>query len=767
MALKHHFKHTIAILMLLCMVLTLLPVQTMAAGAEWTVSSNTRIHWVKTADSVSDDTALKAQVQLFSQELMAKGITKSTLAINYGPLSSAGTNDIILYLDSSLSIGEQAYEIEVGNAVKISASDADGLFYGCRYVLQHLITGDGLTVGQTYGDSPLVLERAVMLDNGRKYYTKDWIINLIREMSWYNMNALVLHFSEDMGIRLEHPYKEYSWLIGSDDALSSQNGNTQAYFKNGEYNDGSTPYAVNDVDAGKYLTIPELKEIVAAAKLYHVEIIPSFDSPGHMTYAIEKYKEKYGVDIGAWIYSNGVKSQPTDNNPAGTSYSIDLSNQTAIDFARDVVKGYAELFYSLGCTKFDMGGDELLGSNSRWASSLPTWATYAQKETGNSAATAYDAFILYMNDLAAMLYGLGYESVRMWNDMLYLTNYATQTVELDNRIEVNYWTNKTNNSKNSVNTYLNKGHNVYNYYNDFNYFVLKPNGIYPLCSSDLIYQYWTPYVFQANYTQTNTGYVYESIAVEVTDQTKKAKIKGSAFCIWSDAPDFYTEGEVLTLSLDRIRAHAVKAWGVSTVDLTAFNKTLTTLGQCPGKSGSYGSVALPSAPAVTVLVDTTQLQVAINEAKNVDSTIYTDASYQAYADAIKAGESLVNSSTATQTQVNEALANIEAAKEALTYADGYCAVLSAYFCTNRVRSGGTAVLRVVTTVETTDFTLKDVNGTVITDFDVVRIPDEVCEDGIVSYLKFTVNGTGKFIYTVIANDSAQKTVPLTQWSPAQ
>lgn len=644
-------------------------VSAQAANDQWTCNKkNTSIYWVSTADSRSDDTALQEQVQLFAKELSVKNILDNP-SINFGPLQQAGNMDIILYLDSTRTdIPAQGYEITISKSLKISASDKDGLFYGCRYVLQHLITSDGLLNDSTIKHSPDVLERGVSLDCGRKYYTKDWIINLIREMSWYNMNALTLHFSEDMGIRLEHPNKEYSWLMGSNNDLCPKNGTAETYIKNNKLYENEV-YDCKDSDQGKYLKIADLEEIVAAAKLYHVEIIPSFDSPGHMTFAIEQYKKQYdGTDLGAYITQADGTTVPTDNKPVGTSYSIDLSNHKAIAFAQDVIKGYAQLFYDLGCRKFDMGGDELLGGNSRWKQ-LPTWTTYARQKTGNTNATAYDAFILYMNDLTKMLVDdMGYESVRMWNDMLYLSS-VDQTVELDKRIQVNFWQAKGF----DVNTYLNNGHDVYNYYNDYNYFVVKGNSFYPLANFNEIYEHFTPFVFKATTqpvtTDVNNPYdsldalVWKSNDVVITNETDKAKVKGSAFCIWSDVPDFYTEQEVIDLALNSIRAHAVKAWGVDTINVTNFVNNLSTLGYCPGKSGNYGSAPLPSAQTVNKKVDMDKLYEVVDETvSTVGCTTNSVSVYNAAkADAI----ALMSASNATQAQIDAAVAAMNTAKNNL------------------------------------------------------------------------------------------------------
>ena len=60
--------------------------------------------------------------------------------------------------------------------------------------------------------------RSVLLDCGRKYYSKAWILDLLDHMEDCGANELVLHFSDDMGLRLES--RQYPWLAGSDNAWS-------------------------------------------------------------------------------------------------------------------------------------------------------------------------------------------------------------------------------------------------------------------------------------------------------------------------------------------------------------------------------------------------------------------------------------------------------------------------------------------------------------------------------------------------------------------
>ena len=93
---------------------------------------------------------------------------------------------------------------------------------------------------------------------------------------------------------------------------------------------------------------------------------------------------------------------------------------------------------------------------------------------------------------------------------------------------------------------------------------------------------------------------------------------------------------------------------------------------------------------------------------------------------------------------------------------------TAAFRTKNVRSGGTAVLRLIVpnTVTESNITLTDSSNKSVT-FTTVRIPGETVAGGKqVLYLKFTVTGIGSETYTATVNGEAYfATVNI--WKPAQ
>lgn len=366
-----------------------------------------------------------------------------------------------------------------------------------------------------------------MLDCARKYLTPDWIKRLISELADVGFNAIIIHFSEEMGMRIES--KRYPWLAGGDHSLAVFG------IANGE--------PEND---GKYITQAEMAEIVRFAHSKGVEVIPSLDSPGHMNYVVKKYNEHYGTDISNYFHKNGKvsivhgSSAPREAIPMSYSRGIDISNPEAVAFAKELYTEYGKFFASLGCKSFVIGGDEILGfgeiiddSLSKWQN-LDHWDKYAKELTGNENAVAYDAFILYANDICRMLKEMGYESIRMWNDDVY-RSFDTgwqEVAKLDKSVEILYWSTLANNGENTVLTYLERGHKVYNFELYHAYYTLYPDRPPSKVTPKDILENWNPYVFDTRVKENNPV-------------APNPLVKGAGICLWTDTPAAMTEDEIL------------------------------------------------------------------------------------------------------------------------------------------------------------------------------------------------------------------------------
>ena len=369
-------------------------------------------------------------------------------------------------------------------------------------------------------------ERAFFLDCGRKYFSPKWFEKMIPTLRLAGLNTLYLHFSEEMGLRLES--KQFPWLAGGDHTLCVHGA------ANGE--------AENDK---KFLTQEEMRYIASIASDYKIDLIPSFDSPGHMNYAVKKYNEHYGTDIGNYFHKNGKRSIvqgssiPGEDAQRRFSRGIDISNPEAVKFAHALLIEYGELFRSFGAKAFDIGGDELLGfgeniddSYSKWQS-LDHWQSLAQNKTGNEKAVAYDAFLLYMNESAGLMRSLGYTSVRMWNDDVLRSGDTDwrRVVELDKSIDIEFWMPYANGAKNNVFTYLDEGYKIYNLLNFYTYYVLG-SGMKSGITPSQLKNDWSAYVFDSPTSQFRVD-------------PAKHKIYGGAFCLWCDKPSAESPDEIL------------------------------------------------------------------------------------------------------------------------------------------------------------------------------------------------------------------------------
>ncbi|MGA2533683.1 MAG: family 20 glycosylhydrolase [Candidatus Aminicenantales bacterium] len=152
----------------------------------------------------------------------------------------------------------EAYTLDVGRSIEITASDPRGLLWGAQTLLQSIqVSGSSATVPKgTISDRPSRPWRGLMLDPVRSFLDLDFVRRTIRVMSACKLNVLHLHLIDDQAWRFE----------------------TKAFPK------------CNRPGEPLY-TQAELRELVAFAARYGVEIVPEFDVPGHSMTAVNAYPE--------------------------------------------------------------------------------------------------------------------------------------------------------------------------------------------------------------------------------------------------------------------------------------------------------------------------------------------------------------------------------------------------------------------------------------------------------------------------------------------
>lgn len=238
------------------------------------------------------------------------------------------------------------------------------------------------------------------LDCGRKYFTKDWILALINEISAAGYTHLQLAIGND-GMRFL--LDDMSLTVG-DKTYSSEDVAAAIHAGNEKYHDF-------DVDE---LTQKEMDEIIARAQEKNIEIIPLVNTPGHMDAILAAAASLTGSDC---AYSRSART-------------IDVTNSTAVAFTQAFVQKYVDYFASKGCKYFNMGADEY--ANDKY--------TGGSMGFGNLQNTGkYSYYVKYVNAVAALIKNAGMTPMA-FNDGIYFAN-NTSSGTFDTDIVICYWSN--------------------------------------------------------------------------------------------------------------------------------------------------------------------------------------------------------------------------------------------------------------------------------------------------------------------------------------
>ena len=330
--------------------------------------------------------------------------------------------------------------------------------------------------------------RIVHLDNGRKYFSKDWIIALINEMAEAGFNQLQLAFGND-GMR---------FLL--DDMSVTVDGTTYSSAAvSAGIHVGNEAYYNETVDE---LTEDEMDEILAHAAKKGIDIVPHMNMPGHMD-AILDAIEYVGISNAHFTgYTTSVRS-------------LNLNNSSAVNFTLALLSKYVDYFAGKGCKFFHIGADEFAND-----------AYYGSMGFPSMGRSLYNKFATFVNNSASIVTAAGM-TPRAWNDGI---SYGSYSATFDTNIEITYWSSGWNGyNVASASKLANKGHGMINTNGDY-YYILGVNDTYTSGTS-----------------ATHVGYNYNAASGFNNTTfmgTSKLQGVGSMFCIWCDYPSAETETEV-------------------------------------------------------------------------------------------------------------------------------------------------------------------------------------------------------------------------------
>lgn len=535
-------KRLLSLILAVILMIGLLPISAFATGDGYELSAGSRFFIVNESDPTGTD--LGNFVQLIGQEFAAKGKpSSSVLPIVYGQEKDAEKGDIVVKLDSSL--GEQSYKVSVGQKIVVTGGDAAGAFYGLTNLLQ-MFEKDSL---QDVTNTPLVAERSAYIDCGRVYFSPEMLKALIKTLAWNRMNTLYLDFSNNNATR-----------FFLDEMKVTVDGTTYDITK-------AKP------SEGQYLTQADMEEIIAVAKQYGVQVIPTFNSPGHIG--------------GLYSLNNSFfdKATANDYDRSCGKITLDISKADAYAFGQAVVKLYVDFFAGQGCKSFNIAADEATLGNVKYDSTNAT-------------------FVKYVNELNTYIKGKGM-TTRMFNDGI--QNVTGDGISKD--IIVLYWAPES-----TAEALHKQGYQVVNFsYGAGLYFAYGASWWVWNQPVNTIYDGWTPGVLNRN---TADAYQYNYVATETTDPSN---LLGATFAVWTDyAFTQSVSGDTIITGnsndvVEKIQVVGDRCWeNASTASYTTWKSGLTT---APGginvSTYAIDGIVLPAASGITAA---SQVKILVEDA---------------------------------------------------------------------------------------------------------------------------------------------------------
>ena len=475
----------------------------------FTLPKKSRLLVVSNEKTLNNEVLLR-DLKRASSQLLDKGVLSEAPQIVFGTLENAADNDIIVKMGTNpdLTGKNDAYAVDIKNNITISAENETGIYYGLTSVIQMLIEGDNVVTKGNIVDYSDVEDRSFHLDCARKFFTKDWIISLIKDLSWQKYNSIQLHFSENEGFRLQS------------DTLEAIDG---------------FQYVNN-----QYLTKQDMLEIIQVANEYHIEVIPSLDSPGHLGAVLRYLPSDYSC---ASLF-------PTDGRRA-QCFNI-FTNDEARGFLIDLMTEFIDFFSEAGCKRFNIGGDEFL------------------EKFSNFSNEQYVQIMEYFNEVSAIAKSKGM-TPRTWNDGVMYGNYTGY--KLDPDIEICYWAAPQNCA--SIEKFVQNGNRVVNFSDVYMYYVLSSWWLQNACpEGDRIYNEWNPGKFST--LQGGVPQTYKKPYANF--------VRGGSYAVWCDVPGYMTQDSVANNIFYRTRATAYKMWNTSDSmpEYADVKKAFDKIGRVPG-----------------------------------------------------------------------------------------------------------------------------------------------------------------------------------------
>ncbi len=299
---------------------------------------------------------------------------------------------IVFQTVPGISDKAEYYEIKSDNGiVTVNAKDSRGIINAMATLSQMISYSEGEYsikngIIRDYPDKPF---RSFMVDTGRKYIPINQFRAQILSMAKAKMNKLHIHISDSMGVPVE--LESYPKLKFA-----------------GRYK--------------KKYTKDELKDLVAYASMFGIDVIPEIDMPGHASEIVSSYPELRCVSkkrTNGWCFC--------------------ISNEESYVFIENLLKEITEIFpgeyIHIGTDEIDMKDVKLKGTrgltaNQDWDICHRCKAKFKELKL----KTTTEKFYYFLRRVYSIVTGLGKKMI-VWNDNIDIS----VSPELPRDILIEFW----------------------------------------------------------------------------------------------------------------------------------------------------------------------------------------------------------------------------------------------------------------------------------------------------------------------------------------
>ena len=318
-----------------------------------------------------------------------------------GVYVSSGQKTVIeLLLDKKMSTNGEYYSLRVHDGkITIHGVTQAALMNGIKTLVAALDHSKGHRLQNCFViDWPDFGYRGVMLDIARNYVIKPADYKrMIDLLSYYKINTIQFHFTDDEAWRLEIPgFPELTQVAARRGATLDEKGYLAQIFDGNGNPDDPTQ------SANGYFTRAEFIDLLKYARAHGVRVIPEIETPGHARAAIVAMKNRAMSNPAAeqfrlWDDKN------TSVYTSAQSYHDNVLNVASDDVYRFIDRVVAELekMYKEAGMKLEivhLGGDEV--PNNAWANS-PDVQALMQREGLKTQHEVSEYYIRRISDILA------------------------------------------------------------------------------------------------------------------------------------------------------------------------------------------------------------------------------------------------------------------------------------------------------------------------------------------------------------------------------